>query len=456
MSFPRYQDYKPSGVEWLGEVPAHWNVTRIKHVVRSLEQGWSPQCEGFPVESDHEWGVLKVGCVNGGVFNAAENKALPAEMEPIPELGIRLGDLLISRANTRELVGSAAVARRDYANLLLCDKLYRLRVEEAACVPEFLGYYLGTGISRGAIEVAATGASSSMVNIGQSTILEMSAPVPTVPDQRQIVEFLDRETNKIDALVAEQEKLIALLAEKRQATISHAVTRGLNPNAPMKVSGVDWLGEVPAHWSLPPLYLRYEAALGKMLDTSRITGQHLVPYLRNVDVQWDAINVADLPQMDIESSELTRYTVREGDLLVCEGGEVGRAAVVVDAGGTLGYQKALHRLRALTADEVPRFMYYTLRFASKVGAFSGEGQSTIAHLTGEQLRKYRFPKPPIEEQCQIVTFLDTETTKLDALDIEAERAIRLLKARRAALIAAAVTGQIDVRTHSQEPATETA
>lgn len=101
---------KDSGVEWLGEVPAHWEIRRIKHLAETLEQGWSPQCESFPVQSDDEWGVLKVGCVNGGAFRPEENKALPAELEPAPELGIAAGDLLISRANTRELVGSAAVA----------------------------------------------------------------------------------------------------------------------------------------------------------------------------------------------------------------------------------------------------------------------------------------------------------------------------------------------------------
>ena len=101
---------KDSGIEWLGEVPAHWDVARVKHFVQSLGQGWSPQCEGFPVESDDEWGVLKVGCVNGGRFNPLENKTLPSELEAPAELGIVSDDLLISRANTRELVGSAAVA----------------------------------------------------------------------------------------------------------------------------------------------------------------------------------------------------------------------------------------------------------------------------------------------------------------------------------------------------------
>jgi type I restriction enzyme S subunit len=215
---------KDSGVEWLGEVPAHWDVLRIKHLVASLEQGWSPQCEGFPVQSEDEWGVLKVGCVNGGVFRPEENKTLPPELEPLPELGLACGDLLISRANTRELVGSAAVALQDFPRLMLCDKLYRLRLRSDTCAPVYLAMYLGIPRVRGQIELSATGASSSMLNIGQSTILELDVAVPPPDEQTAIATFLDHETARIDALTAEAQSTITLLQERRTALISAAVT----------------------------------------------------------------------------------------------------------------------------------------------------------------------------------------------------------------------------------------
>ena len=224
MSFPRYPSYRDSGVAWLGEVPGHWDVLRIKHLVASLEQGWSPQCEGFPVQSEDEWGVLKVGCVNGGVFRPEENKTLPPELEPLPELGLASGDVLISRANTRELVGSAAVALRDYSRLMLCDKLYRLRLRADTCMPVFLAWYLGIPRVRGQIELSATGASSSMLNIGQSTILELDVAVPPSDEQTAITVCVDRETARIDALVAEAQSAITLLQERRTALISAAVT----------------------------------------------------------------------------------------------------------------------------------------------------------------------------------------------------------------------------------------
>jgi type I restriction enzyme S subunit len=212
-------------------VPAHWEVTKVKRIVATFEQGWSPQCEGFPVETEQEWGVLKVGCVNGGTFRPEENKSLPPELEPIPSLSIDLGDLLISRANTRELVGGAAVAKQRHGNLLLCDKLYRLRFQQGACSPEFIALYLGTGMARGQIELAATGASSSMVNIAQSTILELELAMPEFQEQLATVHFLEGVLAKFDTLTTEARHAIDLLQERRTALISAAVTGKIDVRA---------------------------------------------------------------------------------------------------------------------------------------------------------------------------------------------------------------------------------
>jgi type I restriction enzyme, S subunit len=214
---------KETAIEWLGEVPEHWDVVRIKYVLKSLEQGWSPQCENFPAE-DGGWGVLKVGCVNGGTFNSDENKALPPSLDPIPELAICVGDVLISRANTRDLVGSAAVALADYPNLILCDKLYRLRLIIELCDPEFLVLYLRTPQARSQLELAASGASSSMLNIGQATVLEMFMPLPGIEEQIQITSYVGSEASKFQDLIFEAQHAIALLQERRTALISAAVT----------------------------------------------------------------------------------------------------------------------------------------------------------------------------------------------------------------------------------------
>ena len=203
---------------------------------------------------------------------------------------------------------------------------------------------------------------------------------------------------------------------------------------------MEWLGEVPAHWRLPPLYLRYEVLLGKMLDTKRQTGTKVLPYLRNVDVQWDRVNVIELPEMDISDEEKKRFTLSDGDLLVCEGGEVGRSAVWRGELDLCAYQKAIHRLRPLSATESPRFLYWCMQHACARGVFLANGNpNTIPHLTGEALRVYRFTCPPRSEQSAIAAFLDRETAKVDVLVAEQQRLMDLLKEKRQAVISQAVT-----------------
>lgn len=181
------------------------------------------------------------------------------------------------------------------------------------------------------------------------------------------------------------------------------------------------------------------------LDERKIIGDQLIPYLRNTDIQWDRINFDELPEMDISEDEYLRYTIREHDVLVCEGGEVGRSAIVGKCDAVIGYQKALHRLRAEKSNEIPRFIYYTLLWAVSTGVFSVEGASTIAHLTADQLRRYRFPQPPETEQQDIVVFLDKTVGRLENMLQKTNMAITRLTEYRTALITAATTGKIDVR-----------
>jgi type I restriction enzyme S subunit len=227
---------KESGVEWLGKVPAHWGITRVKHIVRTVEQGWSPQCENSPVESESEWGVLKVGCVNHGRFVSQENKKLPADLSPRLDLSIKADDVLISRANTRELVGSCAVPTVSYPNLMLSDKLFRLRLRETVADPRFFAFFMGAPQTRQQIELEATGASSSMLNIGQSTVLEMPFPCPPLEEQAKIRDEIIKQTWSLLDLAGQALQLQKSLEERRSALISAAVTgkidvRGWQPPA---------------------------------------------------------------------------------------------------------------------------------------------------------------------------------------------------------------------------------
>ena len=222
-----------------------------------------------------------------------------------------------------------------------------------------------------------------------------------------------------------------------------------------KGSGVEWLGATPAHWEVAPVYGRYDVALGKMLDAKRVTGEFTGCYLRNVDVQWDAVNTAGLPEMDFAPLERDRYLLRPGDLLVCEGGEVGRTAIWRGDIEECFYQKAIHRVRPRSEKEAPRFFYYLMCTLAKRGVFvAGGNPNTIDHLTAVQLRHYRLPFAPPKEQRAIAAFLDRETARIDALVAKKERLIELLQEKRTALITRAVTKGLDSNVPMKDSAVE--
>ena len=214
---------RDSGFPWLGQVPKHWRVERLKFHLHRMEQGWSPQCENNPADAG-EWGVLKAGCVNDLEFDPNENKKLPDELSPALEYEIEPGDVLMSRANTTELLGSTALVRAVRPRLLLCDKLYRLAVNETRLDKEFLVTFLRSSAGRFGFEREATGASNSMQNIGQDSVRNIWVSVPPLAEQRAIVAHIATATAKLDGLRAAAERTIALLKERRAALIAAAVT----------------------------------------------------------------------------------------------------------------------------------------------------------------------------------------------------------------------------------------
>jgi len=196
---------------------------RVRHLVRRIEQGWSPQCDNRPAEAG-EWGVLKAGSVNGLDFRAEENKALPKDLSPRQEHLVVQGDILMSRANTRELLGSTALVKEAPDRLLLCDKLYRLVPRLDAVDRTFLVYALNSSAARRAMESEATGSSDSMQNIGQDTVLNIRLPLPSLADQCGIAARIDAELARVRRLTRTEELQVQRLSEHRQALIAAAVT----------------------------------------------------------------------------------------------------------------------------------------------------------------------------------------------------------------------------------------
>ncbi|TAK05949.1 restriction endonuclease subunit S [bacterium] len=448
MKYTAYPNYKPSGVEWLRDVPAHWTPQKVKFCF-SIQLGKMLQPEALN-EHDFEVNYLKVQHVQWNDIRVDDLPTMWVSKSDLEKYSIADGDLLVCEGGD---VGRAAIVRQVAGGTIIQNALHRVRSKYENDLG-FLKYVLAHAASQGWFEILCNRATIAHFTGEKFGALGVALPPPS--EQYAIASFLDAQTAKLDILVARKQELIEKLKEKRGALISQTVTRGLppeaaraaglNPRPTLKPSGIEWLGDIPVSWGTPPLYTRYHMELGKMLDESRISGTHLVPYLRNIDVQWDSINTLDLPEMDIRKEEYSRYTLKPGDLLVCEGGEVGRAAIFQSSSPVIGFQKALHRLRPINPAEWPRFMFYVFYWASHLGFFLAEGNpNTIAHLTGENLRRYRFPKPPFLEQRAIADYLDRETAKIDRMIEKVEAAIEKLHEYRTALITAAVTGKIDVR-----------
>jgi len=440
-----YPAYKDSGAGWLGEIPEHWEMKKAKYCLRAIEQGWSPQCENRPAEPE-EWGVLKVGCVNGAIFDPSENKALPLNMEPRTEYEIRRGDVLMSRANTRELLGSASVVAQVRSRLLLCDKLYRLKVFSTEVDPIFLVLLLGSTTVRFQLEREATGASDSMQNISMGTIRALIIPVPQLTEQRLIASFLDRETAHIDALIAKKERLIELLTEKQTALISHAVTKGLDPTVPMKDSGVEWLGDIPVHWEI----LSLRRVVDKFVDYRGKTPEKVpsgIPLITARNIKNGRVDFS-LSEEFIRDEDYDEWMVRGlpeiGDVLITTEAPLGESALVDDTNIALAQRIILIKTdKSLISND-----FLKNHFTAKSGTgelWSRATGSTAIGIKASHLKETLVVVPPLVEQKAITRYLDHETSKNDALISKVRAHIEKLKEYRIAIISAAVTGKIDVR-----------
>lgn len=218
---------KPSGVPWLHSIPQHWDVQRLKHCITPVEQGWSPQCDAQPA-AENEWGVLKVGCVNKDTFSSQQNKKLPPSIHPDSSLEIRDGDILVSRANTRELLGLAALAENPPGKRILCDKLFRFRANANSFNSRFLVYMLRARCCREQIESSTNGASSSMQNIGQDVLRNLWVFKPSVAEQVNIVTYIAAATQPANIAISRFEREIALLCEYRTCLVTDLITGKLD------------------------------------------------------------------------------------------------------------------------------------------------------------------------------------------------------------------------------------
>ncbi len=435
MSFRPYEAYKDSGIEWIGEIPTHWEVRKLKHLADiRLSNIDKHSVEGQQTVSLCNYiDVYK----NQRITSAIDFMQATASVEQIKRLTVLRDDVLITKdSEDPSDIGVPALIVEDIPALVCGYHLAIIRPTES--IGGFLQYLFISNFVRSFFEVEATG--MTRYALGKYSIENLIFAVPDFQEQHDIAAFLDRETGKIDDLITEQRTLINLLKEKRQVIISHAVTKGLNSDVPMKDSGIEWLGKVPKYWGIKKIKHLFEIK-------KRISGD--VGY-EVLSITQQGIKVKDTESGDGQlSMDYSKYQFVEiGDFAM---NHMDLLTGYVDISCLYGVTSPDYRVFSVKDGSACHGKYYLYLFQmgykNKIFFAFGQGSSQLGRwrFPTEQFNNFWFPFPGIEEQVEITDFLDRETGKIDALVAEAEAAITLLQERRTALISAAVTGKIDVR-----------
>jgi len=414
MSFPRYKLYKESGVDWLREVPSGWNIKRVKHLF-AIKKRISGD-EGYEVLSITQQGI-KVKDIESGDGQLSMDYSKYQFVE-IGDFAMNHMDLLTGYVDISSIFG---VTSPDYRVFCVRDK--------EVCFDRYYLYLFQMGYRNKIFYAFGQGSSQlGRWRFPTEQFNSFEFPNPSIQEQKKIAAFLDRETAKIDALIAEQQRLIALLKEKRQTIISQAVTKGLHPNAPRKDSGIEWLGEVPEHWDIRAVWLLFELGRGRVISHGEIMDNAGEYPVYSSQTENDGI-MGRLDTYDFEGDYLTWTT------------DGAKAGTVFRRRGKFSCTNVCGTLKAKNDKVVLDYCVHAL----SISTASFVRQDINPKLMNNVMAKIRIPIPSPSEQHAIAAFLDRETAKIDILTAEAQRAITLLQERRTALIAAAVTGEIDVR-----------
>ena len=434
MSFKPYPKYKESGVEWLGRVPEHWEVCRSDAVLGTCRTTIGPESlAGKPV---FHYSIPVIQLTGDGQHEDG------SEIDS-GKLVVTEPQVLVSKLNPRK--GTVCIALPQGV-LTVCSSEFVPLLPRRADI-RFVWYLVQTENYRTRLESLVESATKSHQRASPSDIYRVTWAFPTKEEQGGIATFLDHETAKIDALIAEQQRLIELLQEKRQAVISHAVTKGLNPNAPMKDSGIEWLGEVPEHWEVRRISsLSTKITNGYVGPTRDILVDSGVRYLQSLHIKNNSIAFNDAYFVKKEWSDAhAKSILQEGDVLIVQTGDIGQAAVVPKEfeGCNCHALIIVAPVReVLTGDWLGWVLNSDYGFHSLLSIQTG---ALHPHLNCGDVKDLSVPIPPLNEQREVSEAIVDRIGSITSLLDEATIAIALLQERRSALISAAVTGQIDVR-----------
>ncbi|CAI1046438.1 Type I restriction enzyme EcoKI specificity protein [Serratia marcescens] len=430
--YKAYPEYKDSGVEWLGDIPGHWKTISISRLFSRIKRTGYTEKELLSVYRDY--GVIPKS-------SRDDNNNKPSE-DLSPYQLVQPNDLVMNKMKAWQ--GSIAISEYEgivspaYFVYQPNNSLFEL------AHPKYVHYLLRNPIYVTQYLSRSKGIRVNQWDLDPDEFRNIELLLPSKVEQEKIYNFLDHETAKIDKLIEKQQQLIELLKEKRQAVISHAVTKGLNPDVPMKDSGVEWLGEIPSHWEMKRLAYLGSARNGLTYSPENITDQESgTLVLRSSNIRNSSLCFDD--NVYVNSSIPEQFLVKENDLLICSRNGsrnlIGKNALISkDAAGM-----AFGAFMAIFRSQINTYIFWVLNsplFDYQSGSFL---TSTINQLTIGNLNSMKVPVPTFKEQKEIVRYLSKKNNDFIELINKVNNSIALLQERRTALISAAVTGKIDVR-----------
>ncbi len=447
--YQAYPEYKDSGIDWLETIPAHWSTSKLRYTF-SFGKGLT-----ITKENLRDTGTP---CVSYGEVHSKYGFEIDPARHPLKCVGdeylktssyalLKKGDIVF--ADTSEDIDGSG----NFTQLVSNEQVFAgyhtiiARPYNREC-SRYYAYLLDSKELRTQIRHAVKGV--KVFSITQAILRGVNIWLPPLEERTQIANFLDHETAKIDTLIEKQQQLIKLLKEKRQAVISHAVTKGLNPQAAMKDSGVEWLGEVPEHWGLWKFgHFAPIITCGVASTPTYVDETEGMPFLSAQNIKNNKLSLHKynyIPHTLHKQLTKNRKPQR-GDILVTRVGAGIGAACIVDVDMEFSIYVSLTHIRVNPEIANNKFIMYFFgsdycEFLNHDGTVTGGG---VGNLNVQNVVRYKVPLPPLDEQEQIVDMIEKANSIIDKLISTAERAIELAKERRIALISAAVTGKIDVR-----------
>ena len=438
--YKAYPEYKESEVEWLGKVPQDWPIHSLKRTVDRVTNGiW-----GSEPDSENDLIVLRVADFNRNQLNISDDKLTFRSIDPKDRSArlLKKGDLLIEKSGggDKTLVGCVVLFDKEYP--AVTSNFVAKMTPQQGFDSSFLRYAFSK-LYAGKVNFPSIKQTTGIQNLDSDAYLLESFAFPSFEEQQKIANFLDHETAKIDTLITKQEKLIELLKEKRQAVISHAVTKGLNPNAPMRDSGVEWLGEVPEHWVVKSYRYACKIYRGKFghrprNDPAFYDGEY--PFIQTGDVARAGKYIKDYKQTLNDKGIGVSQKFPVGTLMMAIAANIGDTAILgfeaYAPDSVVGFKPK--------ADIDLEFLRYSF-IAALQALEQTSTQSTQANLNVDRIGAVQASFPSVSEQKEIVSYLDSLLEQYDVIELKSQKSIELMKERKTALISAAVTGKIDVR-----------